>query len=200
MTASSFPDPLVDIAVGADGAEQVTVLAGGCFWCTEAVFQALEGVLEVTSGYAGGSADSANYRSVCSGTTDHAEATEVHFDPALVSFGQLLKIFFSVAHDPTQLDGQGPDKGRQYRSAIFYGDEEQRRVAEAYMEQLEAAGVYDGPIVTTLEPLEVFYPAEEDHQDYATRHPWQPYIAVNAAPKLEKLRRQYGDRLRDEDG
>ena len=199
MSDSGFPDPLVDIVAGDEGAAQVTVLAGGCFWCTEAVFQALEGVLEVTSGYAGDSAETANYRSVCSGATNHAEVTEVRFDPERVSFGQLLKVFFSVAHDPTQLDGQGPDKGRQYRSAIFYVDDEQRRVAEAYMEQLEAAGVYDGPIVTTLEPLEVFYPAEEDHQDYAARHPWQPYIAGNAAPKLEKLRHQYGDRLRNED-
>jgi peptide-methionine (S)-S-oxide reductase len=195
-----FPDPEVDSAATAATAdEQVVVLAGGCFWCTEAVFKALDGVLEVTSGYAGDSADTADYRTVCSGRTEHAEAIEVRFDPSRVSFGQLLKIFFSIAHDPTQLDRQGPDTGRQYRSAIFYRDEEQRRVAEAYIDQLERAGIFDSPIVTTLEPLERFHRAEDEHQDYAARHPWQPYIAFNAAPKLEKLEKSFGDRLdRDE--
>ena len=191
----SFPDPEFDIDPGDAGGEQVVVLAGGCFWCTEAVFKALDGVVEVTSGYTGGAAETADYRSVCSGATDHAEAIEIRFDPARVSFGALLKIFFSIAHDPTQLDRQGPDTGRQYRSAIFFRDGEQRRVAEAYIDQLERAGIFDAPIVTTLEPLERFFPAEDDHQDYVARNPWQPYVAFNAAPKVEKLRQSFPERL-----
>lgn len=191
----NFPDPIDDAAIPEAGSEQVAVLAGGCFWCTEAVYRALDGVSEVISGYSGGSEETADYRAVCSGATDHAEAIEIRFDPSRVTFGRLLKIFFSIAHDPTQLDRQGPDTGRQYRSAVFYADEEQRRVAEAYMEQLERAGVFDAPIVTTLEPLEVFYRAEEDHQDYAARHPWQPYVAFNAAPKVEKLKRHFADQI-----
>ena len=196
----NFPDPQLDVPTVADeeATQQVAVLAGGCFWCTEAVFKALDGVAEVTSGYTGDSVETADYRNVCSGATDHAEAIEVRFDPARISFGELLKIFFSVAHDPTQLDRQGPDTGRQYRSAIFYVDEEQRRVAESYMEQLETSGIFDSPIVTLLEPLASFYRAEEDHQDYAARNPLQPYVAFNAAPKVEKLRRHFGDRLGEE--
>ena len=186
---TKFPDPEHDPAPTGGAAEAVAVLAGGCFWCTEAVFKALEGVHQVTSGYAGDSAENADYRSVCSGQTDHAEAIEIRFDPRVVSFGQLLKIFFSIAHDPTQLDRQGPDTGRQYRSSIFWVDEEQRSVAESYIDQLEAAGLFDAPIVTALEQLDTFFPAEDDHQDYAARHPWQPYVAFNAAPKVEKLAR-----------
>lgn len=200
---ANFPDPELDVEPSAatreSPGEQTAVLAGGCFWCTEAVFKALDGVLQVTSGYTGDSAETADYGSVCGGRTDHAEAIEVRFDPSRVTYGQLLKIFFSVAHDPTQLDRQGPDTGRQYRSAIFSVGDEQRRVAEAYMEQLEAAGVFDAPIVTTLEPLEAFYRAEDDHQDYAERHPWQPYVAINTNPKMEKLRRHFGDRLEAEE-
>src|SRR5215813_9702727 len=163
-----FPDPERDIdATG----EQTLVVAGGCFWCTEAVFKPLDGVLEVTSGYAGGTAGTADYETVCSGTTNHAEALRVRYDPKRISFGQLLKIFFSVAHDPTQLDHQGNDYGRQYRSAIFYADEEQKRIAEAYIRQLNEARVFHDPIVTTLEPLTAFYVAEEYHQDYAARNP-----------------------------
>lgn len=194
---ANFPDPEQDVVAVADDSEQVAVLAGGCFWCTEAVFKALEGVHQVTSGYCGDSSENADYRSVCSGQTDHAEAIEVRFDPTRITFGQLLKIFFSVAHDPTQLDRQGPDTGHQYRSAIFYVDEEQRQIAEAYMEQLEGSGVFDSPIVTTLEPLEAFFEAEDDHQDYAERNPWQPYVAYNAAPKVQKLEKHFGDKLKD---
>jgi peptide-methionine (S)-S-oxide reductase len=189
-----FPDPERDIA--ATG-EQTLVLAGGCFWCTEAVFKPLDGVLEVTSGYAGGTADSADYETVCSGATNHAEALRVRYDPTRISFGQLLKIFFSVAHDPTQLDHQGNDYGRQYRSAIFYANPEEKEVAEAYIRQLDAAHVFKDPIVTRLEPLEAFYPAEDYHQDYAERNPFQPYVAYAAAPKVAKLRQKYGDRLKD---
>jgi peptide-methionine (S)-S-oxide reductase len=190
-----FPDPAVDIPASSGG-EQVAVLAGGCFWCTEAVFEQLDGVLGVRSGYAGGTAETADYQTVCSGTTNHAEAIEVRFDPSRISYGQILKLFFSVAHDPTQLNRQGADMGRQYRSAIFYADDQQKRVAEAYIKQLNPAGVFGGPIVTTLEPLETFYEAEPYHQRYAARNPSQPYIAVVAAPKVKKLREHFPNRLK----
>jgi peptide-methionine (S)-S-oxide reductase len=192
---SDFPDPALDVAPDPQAGPQTAVLAGGCFWCVEAVYKEIDGVLEVTSGYAGGTAETADYQSVCSGRTDHAEAVEVRFDPARVSFGQLLKIFFSVAHDPTQVDRQGADQGRQYRSAIFYQDEEQRRVAEAYIRQLDEAGVLGAPIATRLEPGQPFYRAETYHQDYAARNPTQPYVAYTAAPKVAKLREKYPDRL-----
>lgn len=193
-----FPEPELDIAADPSGREQLAVLAGGCFWCVEAVFEPLDGVLSVTSGYTGDSEETATYEKVCSGTTSHAEVVEIRFDPRTISFGQLLKVFFSVAHDPTQLDRQGPDTGSQYRSAIFYLDEEQRRAAERYVEQLERSGVFDGPIVTRIEPLEAFYEAEEYHQEYARRNPGQPYILFNAAPKVRKLREKYGSRLKQE--
>ena len=206
ISPKDFPDPSTDVRAAAGEqrevargrGEQAAVLAGGCFWCVEAVFKRLEGVVSVTSGYAGGSAESADYRSVCSGTTDHAEVIEVRFDPAKTSYGQLLKIFFSVAHDPTQLDRQGNDTGRQYRSAVFYSDDEQRRVTEAYIAQLEEAAIFDQPIVTTVEPLDAFFEAEEYHQDYADRNPNQPYVAMTAAPKVRKLRENFADRVVDE--
>jgi peptide-methionine (S)-S-oxide reductase len=160
------------------------------------VFKELRGVTSVRSGYAGDSAATANYRAVCSGSTNHAEVIEVRYDASQTTFGQLLKIHFSVAHDPTQLDGQGNDLGRQYRSAIFYSDEEQKRVAEAYIRQLNEARVFHEPIVTTLEPLREFYAAEEYHQDYAARNPNQPYIAYVAAPKVEKLRENFAEKLK----
>jgi peptide-methionine (S)-S-oxide reductase len=189
-----FPDPVIDTAPATG--EQTAVLAGGCFWCTEAVLKEMDGVLAVRSGYAGGTAETADYDAVCSGRTDHAEAIEVRFDPSRVSYGQLLKVFFSVAHDPTQLNRQGNDRGRQYRSAIFTTDEEQKRVAEAYIRQLDEAGVLGAPIVTEVAPLEKFYEAEAYHQDYAARNPRQGYIAYAAAPKVEKLRKYFGDRLK----
>ena len=192
-----FPDPELDCAPGGAIPGQA-VLAGGCFWCVEAVFRELEGVLSVTSGYAGGTAETADYRTVCSGMTGHAEVIRITFDPARTSFGQLLKIFFSVAHDPTQLNRQGNDVGRQYRSAVFYADAEQKSVAAAYIEQLNRAGVFRGPVVTTLEPLETFFEAEAYHQDYAARNPDQPYIAAVSTPKVRKLRSAYPDRLRSE--
>ncbi|MDY6815423.1 MAG: peptide-methionine (S)-S-oxide reductase MsrA [Pseudomonadota bacterium] len=193
---SRFPDPERDLP--AEAGETRVVLAGGCFWCVEAVFLAMDGVSQVTSGYAGGSAETANYEAVCTGTTGHAEVVEIRYDPAKVSFGELLKVFFSVAHDPTQLNRQGNDRGTQYRSAIFYETQEQKAVAEAYIHQLDAAGVYPDPIVTSLEPLEAFYPAEEYHQNFAARNPRQPYIMAVAAPKMEKLADSYGDRLKPE--
>jgi peptide-methionine (S)-S-oxide reductase len=190
-----FPDPEIDVPAESSG-EQVAVLAGGCFWCTEAVYKELDGVLAVTSGYVGGTAETADYRTVCSGTTDHAEAIEIRFDPSRISYGQLLKVFFSIAHDPTQLNRQGNDVGRQYRSAIFYGDEQQKRVAESYIQQLGSQRIFESPIVTEVAPLESFYQAEDYHQDYAERNPYQPYVAAVALPKVKKLRKQYPDRLK----
>lgn len=191
----SFPDP--DAGIDAAGAGSTVVLAGGCFWCTEAVYRQLDGVLSVRPGYAGGAEASANYEDVCSGTTGHAEAIEIEFDPARVSLAQILKIFFSIAHDPTQLDRQGADVGSQYRSAIFFANEAQRGVAERYIAQLEAAQVFDAPIVTRLEPLDRFYEAEAHHHDYASRNPWQPYIRAVAAPKVEKLRKTHSALLKE---
>lgn len=196
VTPDAFPDPEVDLPIPEDGRAETAVLAGGCFWCVEAVYQQLDGVLEVTSGYAGGTAETADYRSVCSGETGHAEVVRVLFDPARTSYGQLLKVFFSVAHDPTQIDCQGPDVGAQYRSAIFYADERQREVAESYIAQIEEAGVFSEPLATRLEPLKELFEAEAHHQDYAARNPSAPYIRFNAQPKLKKLQAHFGDRLK----
>jgi peptide-methionine (S)-S-oxide reductase len=192
----TFPDPAKDTERSTKPGEAVAVLAGGCFWCVEAVYLQLDGVKKVASGYAGGTADTANYRSVCSGTTNHAEVVQVTYDPSRITYGQILKVFFWIAHDPTQLNRQGNDRGRQYRSAIFYADERQREVAEAYIRQLDQARVFPDPIVTTLEPLEAFYEAEPYHQNYAARNPDQPYIAVVAAPKVEKLRTKLPEKLK----
>jgi|SRR5438874_3814075 len=191
-----FPDPAVDVPPSSDATEQTAVLAGGCFWCTEAVFKELDGVLGVTSGYSGGTADTADYQTVCSGRTNHAEAIQVRFDPRRISYGQLLKVFFAIAHDPTTLDQQGADVGRQYRSEIFTLDEQQKAVAEAYVEQLGKAGVFGAPIVTRISPLEAFYEAEQYHQDYVARNPAQPYIAAVAMPKVRKLRKHFPERLK----
>jgi peptide-methionine (S)-S-oxide reductase len=195
LTPAEFPEPELDIGVEA-GERQSAVLAGGCFWCVEAVYRQLDGVLDVVSGYAGDSAATADYKTVCSGTTKHAEVVRVDFDATKISYGTLLKVFFSVAHDPTHLNRQGNDVGPQYRSAVFYADAAQREVAERYIRKLDEAGAYPQKIVTTLEPLEAFHPAETYHQDYAARNPAQPYIAAVAAPKVEKVRRYYADRLK----
>ncbi|RBW49394.1 peptide-methionine (S)-S-oxide reductase MsrA [Marinobacter sp. F3R11] len=196
VARSRFPEPKQDLP--AQEAEQRIVLAGGCFWCVEAVFLALDGVTRVESGYAGGAPETANYEAVCTGTTGHAEVVDVHYDPAQISFGELLRVFFSVAHDPTQLNRQGNDRGTQYRSAIFYETPEQKQVAESYIRQLDEAGVYPDPIVTTLEPLEAFFPAEAHHQNFAARNPYQPYIMAVAAPKMEKLIDDFSGRLKPE--
>jgi peptide-methionine (S)-S-oxide reductase len=196
VSPEKFPGPEVDIPVPATNGEAVAVLAGGCFWCVEAVYKQLDGVRSVTSGYAGGSEDSADYHTVSSGRTAHAEAVEIRFDPSRVSYGQLLKVFFSIAHDPTQRDRQGPDVGKQYRSAIFFANDEQKRTAEAYIAQVDRARVFDAPIVTEVRPLDRFFEAEEYHQDYAERNPMQPYILFNAAPKVEKVRKYFPDRLK----
>ncbi len=191
-----FPDPIIDAPLASEPVEKTAVLAGGCFWCVEAVFRELRGVKSVRNGYAGDTKETANYRTVCGGTTNHAEAIEIIYDASQMTFGKLLKIHFSVAHDPTQLDRQGNDMGRQYRSAIFYAGDEQKRIAEAYIGQLNEARVFQDPIVTKLEPLEAFYVAEDYHQDYAARNPGQPYILFVAQPKVEKLRKNYKDRLK----
>jgi len=188
VSPEEFPDPVVDTALADKTGQSRAVLAGGCFWCVEAVYKNLEGVSSVKSGYAGGTADTADYETVSSGTTDHAESVEVVYDPSRISYGQILKVFFAIAHDPTQLNRQGPDTGRQYRSAIFYTDGEQQRVAQAYIDQLNKAHVFDQPIVTEVVPLEAFYQAETYHQDYAGRNPLNPYIVFNAQPKVRKLR------------
>lgn len=190
-----FPEPAQDLEPTVDGLQKA-VLAGGCFWCVEAVFLALDGILRVTSGYSGGDASTAQYDSVCTGQTGHAEAVEIQYDPSVISYGELLRVFFSVAHDPTQLNRQGNDRGPQYRSAIFFRSPDERRVAEAYIHQLNQAGVYAEPIVTTLEPLEEFFPAEDQHQNFAGKHPQQPYIMAVAAPKLKKVRESFPDRLK----
>jgi peptide-methionine (S)-S-oxide reductase len=188
VSPEEFPDPVVDATLADKTGQSRAILAGGCFWCVEAVYKNLDGVTSVESGYAGGTADTADYETVSSGTTDHAESVEVVYDPSRISYGQILKVFFSIAHDPTQLNRQGPDSGRQYRSAIFYADDEQKRLAGAYIDQLNKAHVFDRPIVTEVVPLEAFFQAETYHQDYAARNPLNPYIVINAQPKVRKLR------------
>ena len=188
VSPEEFPDPVIDTALADKAGQSRAILAGGCFWCVEAVYKNLDGVLSVKSGYAGGTADTADYETVSSGRTNHAESVEVVYDPSRISYGQILRVFFSIAHDPTQLNRQGPDTGRQYRSAIFYADDEQKRVANAYVDQLNKAHVFDRPIVTEVVPLEAFFEAETYHQDYAARNPLNPYIVINAQPKVRKLR------------
>jgi peptide-methionine (S)-S-oxide reductase len=196
ISPRDFPEPAYDAPLQAAPGRALAVLAGGCFWCVEAVYRDLEGVLEVVSGYSGGSEETADYKAVCTGTTEHAEVIQIAYDPSRLSFGRLLKIFFSVAHDPTQLNRQGNDIGTQYRSAVFYADEEQKLVTERYIQQLDAAKVFGRPIVTRLESLAQFFEAEGYHQNYAELHPDQPYIAAVALPKVEKLREYFGDSLK----
>jgi peptide-methionine (S)-S-oxide reductase len=188
------PDPAGDIPRADDRGE--AVLAGGCFWCTEAVFRRLDGVREVQPGYAGGAADAANYKAVCSGRTGHAEVIRIVYDPAKISYGQLLKVFFAVAHDPTQKDRQGNDVGTQYRSAVFPLDDFQRRVATEYITQLEVSGAFASRIATTIEPLEAFFVAESYHHNYAELNPGQSYIRFVSMPKVEKLENYFGGKLK----
>jgi peptide-methionine (S)-S-oxide reductase len=173
------------------------VLAGGCFWGIQAVFQHVKGVTDATSGYAGGAAQTAKYDVVSSGETGHAESVRVTFDPSQVTYGQLLRVFFSVAHDPTELNRQGPDEGTQYRSAIFFADADQKRAAEAYIAQLDKAKLFRGRIVTQVAPLAAFYPAEAYHQNYARLHPDNPYLVINDAPKVAHLRQLFPDLYRE---
>jgi peptide-methionine (S)-S-oxide reductase len=184
-----IPAPAADVTA-ADGL-QTAVIAGGCFWGVQGVFQHTAGVVNAVSGYAGGSQTSATYEQVSTGSTGHAESVQIKFDPKKISYGKILQIFFSVAHDPTQLNRQGPDSGTQYRSAIFTTSDEQKKVADAYIAQLNAAKVYGKPIVTRVSSLQAFFPAEAYHQDYLTLHPNQPYIAYNDLPKVENLKKLF---------
>ncbi|HXS12412.1 MAG TPA: peptide-methionine (S)-S-oxide reductase MsrA [Acidobacteriaceae bacterium] len=190
-----IPAPLHDVVMPESGWDadqrESAVFAGGCFWGVQSVFQRVKGVEKTTVGYSGGTRYTADYRTVCSGTTGHAEALEIVFDPEKVSFGTLLRIFFSVVHDPTQRNRQGNDIGTQYRSAIFYTDDEQREVAEAYVKQLDQAHIFPGPIVTQIVPLEHFFAGEEYHQDYAIKNPHNPYVQVCDIPKIAELERQF---------
>ena len=186
-----FPAPAIDAPLAVAKSQQTAVLAGGCFWGIQAVFEHVKGVSSVTSGYAGGHVKSPSYESVSVGVTGHAETVSISFDPSQVTYGQLLMIYFAVAHDPTQWNRQGPDTGSQYRSVIFFTNEDQKRIAEAYIAQLDGAKVYSRPLVTKVEPFQAFYPAEDYHQDYLKNNPSNPYVVYNDLPKLENLKRVF---------
>jgi peptide-methionine (S)-S-oxide reductase len=186
--AVKLPNPTADEPLSKTKSSETVVLAGGCFWGIQAVFEHVKGVTSATAGYSGGAASTAQYETVSTGRTGHAESVKVVYDPSQVSFGQILKVFFSVAHDPTELNRQGPDEGMQYRSVIFYAGEDQQRVARAYIDQLNGAKVFPEQIVTQVVALQAFYPAEGYHQDYAEHHPNEPYIAINDLPKLDHLK------------
>lgn len=190
-THTPIPPPSTDASLATTSGKQTAVFAGGCFWGTQAVFERLKGVLKTTTGYSGGSASTATYDQVTTETTGHAESVQVVYDPSKITYGQLLRIFFSVAHDPTQLNRQGPDVGTSYRSAIFYANDEQKRLATAYIQQLDAAHIFPRPIVTQVVPLKGFYRAEDYHQDYALHNPDNPYILVCDRPKIEALKQQF---------
>lgn len=194
---AAFPKPAVDAPLADSRSKETAVVAGGCFWGIQGVFKHLKGVVSSTSGYAGGAAGTAHYEEVSTGTTGHAESVRIVFDPSKVSYGQILMIFFSVGHNPTELNRQGPDYGSQYRSSIFFTTDEQKRIAEAYVSQLDAAKVYSQPIVTKVVPLQGFYPAEDYHQDYLEHHTFEPYIMVNDLPKLTNFKREYPELYRE---
>jgi peptide-methionine (S)-S-oxide reductase len=196
IPSSPFPRPTVDEPLASAKGKETVVLAGGCFWGVQAVFEHLNGVNSATSGYSGGRIKSPSYEVVSSGLTGHAESVSVAFDPSKITFGQILMVFFSVAHDPTQLNRQGPDAGSQYRSVIFYSNDEQKRIAEAYVAQIDAAQVYSRKIVTQIAPFEAFYRAEEYHQEYLANHPNEPYIVYNDLPKLDRLKQQFPELYR----
>ena len=196
--AVNIPSPVIDVPADSNMSPQTAVFAGGCFWGIQGVFQHTKGVLNAVSGYAGGDKKTADYRSVSTGKTGHAESVLVTYDPRQISYGKLLQIYFSVAHDPTQLNKQYPDIGTQYRSAVFYRDADQKRVAEQYISQLDAAKVYRNKIVTQLTPLTAYYPAESYHQDYATLHPESGYIAQFDLPKIANLKRLFPEQYREE--
>lgn len=199
IAPDDFPNPIVDFPSASPGSPPATaILAGGCFWCTEAIYRALDGVFSVTPGYAGDTRETADYEAVSTGRTRHAEAIRVTYDPARLSYGQLLKVFFSVAHDPTQRNGQGYDFGPQYRSALFPTGVDQRRVAESYVKQLDDAGAFNAPIATTIEPDVEFYEAESYHHNFAKRNPTQPYIVGVSTPKVRKLEKYFPEKLKKE--
>ncbi len=195
---SAYPKPAVDAPLANSRSEETAVLAGGCFWGIQAVFQHLKGVTSSTSGYSGGAAKTAHYEEVSTGETGHAESVKIVFDPSQISYGQILMIFFAVGHNPTELNRQGPDYGTQYRSSIFYANDEQKKIAEAYIAQLDAAKIYAQPIVTQVVPLQAFYPAEDYHQDYLKNHTYEPYIMMNDLPKLTSLKKEYPDLYRND--
>ncbi|HEX6496171.1 MAG TPA: peptide-methionine (S)-S-oxide reductase MsrA [Acidobacteriaceae bacterium] len=199
-TRAPIPPPSTDATLAKASGKQTAVFAGGCFWGTQAVFERVKGVLKTTTGYAGGSASTASYDQVTTETTGHAESVEVVYDPSKITYGELLRIFFSVAHDPTQLNRQGPDVGTSYRSAIFYANDEQHRLANAYIQQLDAAHIFPRPIVTQVVPLKGFYRAEDYHQDYALHNPDNPYILVCDRPKIAALKQQFPDLFVDYKG
>jgi len=190
-SGASFPAPAVDDPLAKSSSQQIAVVAGGCFWGIQAVFQHVRGVLNATSGYSGGDQKTAEYQTVSTGETGHAESVQITYDPLQITYGQLLRVFFSVAHDPTEFNRQGPDEGTQYRSVIFYSNDAQKRIAEAYIAQLDKAKIFRSPIVTQVVALKAFYPAEAYHQNYAANHPDSPYIMFNDAPKVEHLRQQF---------
>jgi len=191
-----IPSPVVDEPLAAVTGKKAVVFAGGCFWGIQAVFKHTKGVISATSGYSGGEANTADYETVSMGNSGHAESVQVVYDPAITTLGSLLKIFFSVAHDPTQLNRQGPDSGTQYRSVLFYSDPEQKKIIAAYIAQLDSAHVFKKPIVTQVVGNKIFYPAEGYHQDYAERHPYEPYIVINDAPKVENLKKLFPEYYR----
>lgn len=191
--AAPVPAPQLDAKLTAAPAKQTAVVAGGCFWGIQAVFQHVKGVISATSGYSGGNEKTAEYETVSTGETGHAESVQIVYDPSQITYGELLRVFFSVAHNPTELNRQGPDEGSQYRSVIFYGTDEQKQIAEAYIAQLDKAGVFPHRIVTQVVPLKAFYPAEAYHQNYAALHPMQPYIMYNDAPKVAHLKQEFPD-------
>jgi peptide-methionine (S)-S-oxide reductase len=191
--STALPAPTLDDSLAASPGQQTIVFSGGCFWGIQAVFEHVKGVTSATAGYAGGTAKTADYETVSSGETGHAESVEVVYDPSKITLGQLLRVFFQVAHDPTELNRQGPDYGTQYRSAIFYTNENQKKIAQAYIHQLDGAKVFSSPIVTQLNADQGFYAAESYHQDYATKHPANPYIMINDAPKVDHLHRDFPD-------
>lgn len=199
-TKAPVPAAKDDAQLAQSPGKQTAVFAGGCFWGTQGVFERVKGVVDTTAGYAGGSADTATYDQVTTETTGHAESVRVVYDPSKITYGQLLRVFFSVAHDPTQLNRQGPDVGTSYRSAIFYSNEEQRKISEAYIAQLDAAHVFEKPIVTQVVPLKGFYDAESYHQDYALHNPDNPYILVCDRPKIEALKQQFPELFQDYKG
>ncbi len=188
-----IPPPATDVPLAKQAEKETAVFAGGCFWGVQSVFQRVKGVLSTAAGYSGGTANTATYKQVVTETTGHAESVEVTFDPSLITYGQLLRIYFSVAHDPTELNRQGPDVGTSYRSAIFYTSEEQKRLAKAYIAQLDEQKVFSKPIVTDVTPLKAFYRAEDYHQDYAYHNPGNPYIQVCDLPKIGALKKQFPD-------
>jgi peptide-methionine (S)-S-oxide reductase len=189
--ATALPDPTVDESLSPQKGQQTLVVAGGCFWGVQAVFQHVKGVTSATSGYSGGTLKNPDYEDVSTGRTGHAESVEIVYDPSQITLGQLLKVFFSVAHDPTELNRQGPDTGTQYRSAIFFSSPDQQRIARAYVQQLDQAKAFSYPIVTQIVPFKAFYRAEDYHQNYATIHPDNPYIATFDLPKVEHLQQQF---------